>query len=110
MASTRHDIAPEFLDVADQFVQLANSMNDRYPRAWIAAAMMYATARYNAFVWLTRETELAQTLAQAVAYYTQEYEAMLRDNVAETAPAYGAGVTASNPPRNGESGNGGLPQ
>jgi hypothetical protein len=110
MVSTRHGIAPEFLEVADQFVQLANSMNDRYPRAWIAAAMMYATARYNAFVWLTRETELAQTLEQAVAYYTQEYEAMLRDNVAETAPAYGASAASGNPAGNGESGNGELPQ
>src|ERR1700740_483892 len=92
MAATRHGIAPEFLDVAARFVQLANSMHDRYPRAWIAAAMMYATARYNAFVWLTRETDLTQTLEQAVVYYTQEYEAMLRDNVAETAPGYGASV------------------
>jgi hypothetical protein len=109
MASTRHGIAPEFLDVADQFVQLANSMSNRYPRAWVAAAMMYATARYNAFVWLTRESELDQSLDQAVAYYTQEYEAMLRDNVAETAPAYGAGGSSQGPAGNGESGSGELP-
>ncbi len=86
--STRHGIPPEFLDAADQFVQLANALNEKYPRDWVRAAMMYATARYNAFVWLTREEHLDQTLDQAAAYYASEYDKMLRDNVDEIAPHY----------------------
>lgn len=62
MPQTRHGIPPEFLDAADEFVQLANKLNERYPRDWVAAVMMYATARYDAFVWLTREDRSAQTL------------------------------------------------
>ncbi len=86
--STRHDIPPEFLDAADQFVQLANALNEKYPRDWVRAAMMYATARYNAFVWLTREENTDQTLDQAAAYFASEYDKMLRDNVDEIAPHY----------------------
>ncbi|MCE2970600.1 MAG: DUF3144 domain-containing protein [Burkholderiales bacterium] len=72
MPETRHNIPPEFLDAADQFVQLANKMTDEYGRGWVAAAMMYATARFNAFAWLTREERLDQTLDQAAAYYASE--------------------------------------
>ncbi len=88
MPQTRHGIAPEFLDAADEFVQLANRMTDSYAREWVAAAMMYATARFNAFAWLTREDKPEQTLDAAAAYYTTEFEKMLRDNVDELAPHY----------------------
>lgn len=90
MTKTRHGIPPEFLDAADRVVQLANELNDRYPRDWVRAALMYAAARYNAFVWLTREDDPAQTLTQAAAYYAGEYERMLRDNVEELTPHYRA--------------------
>lgn len=92
--ATRHNIPPEFLDAADQFVQLANQLNEKYPRDWVRAAMMYATARYNAFVWLTREDEREQTLDAAAAYFASEYDKMLRDNVDEIAPVYQAGKRA----------------
>jgi len=93
MPQTRHGIPPEFLDAADEFVQLANRLNERYPRDWVAAAMMYATARYNAFVWLTREDRPGQTLDEAAAYYASEYDRMLRDNVDELAPHYRAAAS-----------------
>lgn len=88
MPETRHGIPPEFLDAADQFVQLANRMTDAYAREWVAAAMMYATARFNAFAWLTREDKPGQTLDEAAAYFRAEYEKMLRDNVDELMPHY----------------------
>lgn len=91
---TRHNIPPEFLDAADQFVQLANKLNDQYPRDWVRAAMMYATARYNAFTWVTRDKQLDQTLDAAVAYFASEYDKMLRDNVDEIAPVYRQGGQA----------------
>lgn len=98
MQPTRHGIPPEFLDAADEFVQLANKLNDRYPRDWVAAVMMYATARYNAFVWLTREDRPAQPLAEAAAYYAAEYDRMLRDNVDELAPHYRAAAPGGTQP------------
>jgi hypothetical protein len=90
MAETRHNIPPEFLDVADEFVQLANKYTDQYSRDWVRAAMMYATARFNAFAWITREDNLEQSLDAAAAYYASEYDKMLRDNVDEIEPAYRA--------------------
>lgn len=98
MTATRHNIPPEFLDAADQFVQLANQLNEKYPRDWVRAAMMYATARYNAFVWITRDDNPAQTLDAAAAYYASEYDKMLRDNVDEIAPAYEAARRAEGRP------------
>jgi hypothetical protein len=50
--------------------------------------MMYAAARYNAFVWVTREEQREQTLDAAAAYFASEYDKMLRDNVEEIAPVY----------------------
>jgi hypothetical protein len=88
MTDTRHNIPPEFLDAADQFVQLANQMNEQYPRDWVRAAMMYAAARYSAFVWVTREEQREQTLDAAAAHFASEYDKMLRDNVEEIAPVY----------------------
>lgn len=87
---TRHNIPPEFLDAADEFVQLANRFNEKYPRDWVCAVMMYAAARYNAFIWVTREEHPEQTLDEAVAYYAAEYDKMLRDNVDELEPQYRA--------------------
>jgi hypothetical protein len=88
MPETRHGIPPEFLDAADEFVQLANRMTDSCAREWVAATMMYACARFNAFAWLTREDRPGQTLDVAAAHYASEYEKMLRDNVDELAPHY----------------------
>ena len=88
MPETRHGIPPEFLDAADEFVQLANKMTDAHSREWVAATMMYACARFNAFAWLTREDRPAQSLEQAAAYYAAEFDKMLRDNVDELAPHY----------------------
>jgi hypothetical protein len=90
MAETRHDIPPEFLDAADEFVQLANKYTESYSRDWVRAVMMYATARFNAFAWITREENLDQSLDAAAAYYAGEYDKMLRDNVDEIEPVYRA--------------------
>jgi len=97
---TRHGIEPEFLDAADRFVQLANELSDKYSREWVSAAMMYATARYNAFVWLTREERTDQTLDQAATYYASEYDKMLRDNVDEIGPAYRTASPGDSPAQN----------
>jgi hypothetical protein len=86
--ATRHGIPPEFLDTADEFVQLANRFTDQFSREFVAAAMLYAAARFSAFAWLTREEAPEQTLDQAVAYYAGEFDRMLRDNVDELTPHY----------------------
>ncbi len=56
MAERKYDIPDEFLEAADKFVALANEMGENVSRDWVRAVMMYATARYNAFTWITRES------------------------------------------------------
>jgi hypothetical protein len=86
---TRHGIAPEFLDAADRFVEIANELGEHNARDWVRAAMMYAAARYTAFVWIHRE-DREQTVDDAASYYASQFDKMWRDNVAELTPLYEA--------------------
>lgn len=88
MPETRHGIPPEFLDAADRFVQLANEINEKYPRDWVAATLMYAAARYTAFVTLTSDDAQAPQSDHATRYFTDQFEKMLRDNLDELTPVY----------------------
>lgn len=84
----KYEIPPEFLDAADRFVTLANELSEQYSRDWVCAVLMYAAARYNAFTWITGEEDRSQTIEQAVAYFRNEYETMLRENLKEIGPVY----------------------
>jgi hypothetical protein len=90
MPARKYDIPDEFLEAADKFVALANEMGDNVSRDWVRAVMMYATARYNAFTWITGGEQPGQTIDQAAAYYRNEYETMFRENVTEIEPVYRA--------------------
>jgi hypothetical protein len=84
----KYEIPPEFLDAADRFVALANEIAEAHNRDWVRAVLMYAAARYNAFTWITREDNPQQTAEQALAYFRNEYETMLRENLKEIEPVY----------------------
>ena len=90
MAERKYDIPDEFLEAADKFVALANGMGENASRDWVRAVMMYATARYSAFTWLTGDEQPGQTVDQAAAYFRNEYETMFRENVREIEPVYRA--------------------
>jgi hypothetical protein len=90
MPARKYDIPDEFLAAADKFVALANEMGEDVSRDWVRAVMMYATARYNAFTWITGDKQPGQTVDQAAAYYRNEYETMFRENVTEIEPVYRA--------------------
>ncbi|MGE5162120.1 MAG: DUF3144 domain-containing protein [Betaproteobacteria bacterium] len=90
MAGRKYDIPDEFLEAADRFVSLANELGENVSRDWVRAVMMYATARYNAFTWITRDEHPEQTADQAAAYFRNEYETMFRENLKEIEPVYRA--------------------
>jgi hypothetical protein len=90
MAGSKYEIPDEFLDAADRFVSLANELGENVSRDWVRAVMMYATARYNAFTWITRDDDSGQTVDQAAAYFRNEYETMFRENLKEIEPVYRA--------------------
>ncbi len=72
-----------FFDLADRFIHLANELaGPEQPPARISAAMMYATARYNAFVahvrGYTEENE-----EETVGYFGEEYLKVLREHLSD---------------------------
>jgi hypothetical protein len=90
MAQRDYELPAEFLDAADRFVTLANELGGDRSHDWVRAVMMYATARYNAFSWLTREDAPARTLDEASSYFAGEYRTMFRENIKELEPVYRA--------------------
>ena len=90
MSADKYEIPDEFLEAADKFVSLANELGEDVSRDWVRAVMMYATARYNAFTWVTGDEHPGQTVDQAAAYFRNEYETMFRENVKEIEPVYRA--------------------
>lgn len=73
----------KFWDMADDFVQLANENVKGSAAGQVCAAMMFASARFGAFVASSdapSETVFKQQVDGAVAYFRTEYEKMLREN------------------------------
>jgi hypothetical protein len=90
MSAGKYEIPDEFLDAADKFVALANELGETVSRDWVRAVMMYATARYAAFTWITGDEHPGQSVDQAAAYFRNEFETMFRENVKEIEPVYRA--------------------
>ncbi len=78
-----HEIPPEFTEMSNEFVTLANSLGEKWPRTRVSATLMYAAARFNAYNWLSGQTDPDQTESEATAYYTQQYREMFLKNAKE---------------------------
>jgi len=81
------DVPKEFFDVADEFVHLANKLSEKWPTSRISSAMMYATARYNAFNSYALDQNPESSVDQAVDYFCQQYRSMLLDNLKAVKPS-----------------------
>lgn len=90
MAQREYELPEEFLDAADRFVTLANELGADRSHDWVRAVMMYATSRYNAFSWLTRDEAPSQTADEAASYFAGEYRTMFQENLKELEPVYRA--------------------
>jgi len=88
MKARDYEIPEDFQAAADRFIELANEIAGDASREWVRAVLMFAAARYNAFTWITRDDAPGQTLEQAAAYFRNEYETMLRENIKELTPVY----------------------
>lgn len=75
------DVPKEFWDVADEFINLANKLNRKWPTSRVSSAMLYATARYNAFNFYTLEPKPEDNIDKVVDYFCQEYRSMLLENM-----------------------------
>jgi hypothetical protein len=76
----------QFWDMADSFIQLANThLNEKKPSR-VSASALFAASRFNAFV-ITAATESKEQLIAekeaAITYFLDQYEKMLRENLDE---------------------------
>ena len=81
----------EFWELADSFISLANTHLGEHKPSRVSATALFAAARFNAFV-ITEATESKEQLIaekeEAVAYFLEQYEAMLRENIDEHLTRY----------------------
>jgi hypothetical protein len=91
MSDSGGGMSPEeqkaFFAMADVFVNAANELTAHATPSQISAAMLYATARWNAFVAQSQGLPPGEIDEEAVAYFRGEYEAALRENLAQVLSA-----------------------
>lgn len=81
----------EFWDLADSFIQLANTHLNANKPSRVSASALFAASRFNAFVIAASTENKAQLIAEkesAIAYFLAQYEAMLRENIDEHLTRY----------------------
>jgi hypothetical protein len=64
--------APEFLDLVDRFIHLANELAEERQPGEVSAAILFAAGRYNAFNFVSTGGTPA-TQPQAEDFYVSEY-------------------------------------
>lgn len=80
------DIDAAFWARADAVIQLANGQAATVANSKVSASLLYAAARFNAFVLADRSASAEQMKAdkeEAIRYLTEEYRKMLSQNVDE---------------------------
>ena len=79
------NIDNEFFDRADKHIHLANSqLSDTIGKGKVSASMMYAVARFNAWIsacgWNTSE-EMLNGKEETIEYFVNQYRKMLIENL-----------------------------
>jgi len=71
---------PEFLELVDQFIGLANELAEGGRDGEVSAALLFAAGRYNAFNFISHGGN-DEDRAQAVEFYVAEYRKALVSNM-----------------------------
>jgi len=71
---------PEFLNLVDEFIHLANRLAEDGKDGEVSAAILFAAGRYNAFNYLSRDG-VEQDQKEAVEFYVSEYRKALISNL-----------------------------
>jgi len=65
----------EFWDIAERFIQLANEQLENHPEGQVGSAMLYAAARFNAFVVASvADKDLADEKEDAIKYISEQFK------------------------------------
>jgi len=71
---------PEFLQLVDKFIHLANELAEHGNDGEVSAAILFAAARYNAFNFLSRNGS-EEDRDSAVEFYVSEYRKAVVSNL-----------------------------
>jgi PPE-repeat protein len=80
------NVDKEFFGRADAYISVANDQAQEVSRGKVSASMMFATARFNAWVSASStdsSEELASAKDEALEYFVEEYRKMLEENLDE---------------------------
>ena len=75
---------PKFFDRADEHIHLSNAQLKDINPGKASASMMYATARFNAYVsWIgfAKANEMAAARDETIRYFVEQYQSMLEENL-----------------------------
>ena len=78
------DVDKHFYDRADAHINLSNEQADEIGIGKVSASMMYATARFNAWVAASScdsGKEMTAARAEMIDYYVGQFRLMLEDNL-----------------------------
>jgi thymidylate synthase ThyX len=81
----------QFWELADSFIQLANTHLNEAKPSKVSASALFAASRFNAFVITVSASSKEQLIAEkeaAIAYFLEQYETMLRENIDEHLARY----------------------
>lgn len=84
MSDVQRDKA--FYDMADAYIALANTQLGAAKPSRVSAAALFAASRFNAFVIAAASGSKERMIAEkeaAIAYFMNQYEKMLRENIDE---------------------------
>lgn len=70
-----------FLETADKFIDVANRANETIRATELHMAMLFASARYSAFV--AKAIDNVENHEEFVEHMTQQYQEMLRQHLAD---------------------------
>jgi len=74
----------QFFEMADKFIELANQQSDSVANGKVALSMLFAVARFNAFVYAGMSKELEQFKDErqvALDYFTSQFRTALEENL-----------------------------
>lgn len=80
-----------FWDRADEIIHLANKQCDSASNGNVSSSLLYAAARFNAFIVATSakdSEELKKDKEEAVKYFTEQYKRMLVENIDDHIKSY----------------------
>lgn len=83
----------EFKQLADTFIDLANQHCDKVENTRVGSSMLFASARFSAFVVASHAKDLAHyesELDNAIEFFSQEFKRMLTENLEEYKAVFAA--------------------